>query len=212
MDILNQLSESLQKGDHEKVAELTHQALKEKLGPKTILDDGLIAGMNIVGEKFKAHQIFLPHVLLAARAMYAGMDILKPLMIKEGIKTIGKVVIGSVKGDLHDIGKNLVGIMLKGAGFDVIDLGNDVAPEKFVETAKTEQADAIGMSALLTTTMPGMKEVVELLKAENLYGKIKVVIGGAPVTKEFAAEIGADAYAFDGVNAVDTVKGFIGKR
>jgi 5-methyltetrahydrofolate--homocysteine methyltransferase len=212
VDILNQLSENLQKGDHEKVAELTQQALKEKLDPKTILDDGLIAGMNIVGEKFKTHQIFLPHVLLAARAMYAGMDILKPLMIKAGIKTIGKVVIGSVKGDLHDIGKNLVGIMLKGAGFDVIDLGNDVPPERFVETAKTEQADAIGMSALLTTTMPGMKEVVELLKAEDLYGKIKVVIGGAPVTKEFAAEIGADAYAFDGVNAVDTVKGFIGTR
>jgi 5-methyltetrahydrofolate--homocysteine methyltransferase len=212
VDILNQLSENLQKGDHEKVAELTQQALKEKLDPKTILDDGLIAGMNIVGEKFKTHQIFLPHVLLAARAMYAGMDILKPLMIKAGIKTIGKVVIGSVKGDLHDIGKNLVGIMLKGAGFDVIDLGNDVPPERFVETAKTEQADAIGMSALLTTTMPGMKEVVELLKAEDLYGKIKVVIGGAPVTKDFAVEIGADAYAFDGVNAVDTVKGFIGTR
>ena len=212
MDIFNQLSENLQKGEHEKVAELTKQALKDKLNPKTILDDGLIAGMNIVGEKFKTHQIFLPHVLLAARAMYAGMDILKPLMIKEGIKTIGKVVIGSVKGDLHDIGKNLVGIMLKGAGFDVIDLGNDVPPEKFVETAKTEEADAIGMSALLTTTMPGMKEVVELLKAENLYGKIKVIIGGAPVTKEFAAEIGADAYSYDGVNAVDTVKGFIGTR
>jgi 5-methyltetrahydrofolate--homocysteine methyltransferase len=212
VDILNQLSENLQKGENEKVAELTKQALKDKLNPKTILDDGLIAGMNIVGEKFKTHQIFLPHVLLAARAMYAGMDILKPLMIKEGIKTIGKVVIGSVKGDLHDIGKNLVGIMLKGAGFDVIDLGNDVPPEKFVETAKTEEADAIGISALLTTTMPGMKEVVELLKAENLYGKIKVIIGGAPVTKEFAAEIGADAYSYDGVNAVDTVKGFIGTR
>jgi len=212
VDILNQLSENLQKGENEKVAELTKQALKDKLNPKTILDDGLIAGMNIVGEKFKTHQIFLPHVLLAARAMYAGMDILKPLMIKEGIKTIGKVVIGSVKGDLHDIGKNLVGIMLKGAGFDVIDLGNDVPPEKFVETAKTEEADAIGMSALLTTTMPGMKEVIELLKAENLYGKIKVIIGGAPVTKEFAAEIGADAYSYDGVNAVDTVKGFSGAR
>lgn len=212
MDILNQLSETLQKGEHEKVAELTNQALNDKLDPKTILDDGLIAGMNIVGEKFKTHQIFLPHVLLAARAMYAGMDILKPLMIKEGIKTIGKVVIGSIKGDLHDIGKNLVGIMLKGAGFDVIDLGNDVPPEKFVETARAEEADAIGMSALLTTTMPGMKDVIDLLKAENLYGKIKVVIGGAPVTREFAEDIGADAYAYDGVNAVDTVKGFISGR
>jgi 5-methyltetrahydrofolate--homocysteine methyltransferase len=212
VDILTQLSETLQKGEHDKVAELTNQALSENLDPRAILDDGLIAGMNVVGEKFKTHQIFLPHVLLAARAMYAGMDILKPLMIKEGIKTIGKVVIGSIKGDLHDIGKNLVGIMLKGAGFEVIDLGNDVPPEKFVETAKAEEADAIGMSALLTTTMPGMKNVVDLLKTENLYGKIKVIIGGAPVTKEFAEEIGADAYAFDGVNAVDTVKGFISGR
>ena len=209
MDILMQISESLQKGDYGNVRELTMEALGKKLSPKAILDNGLIAGMDIVGEKFKNHQIFLPHVLLAAKAMYAGMDILKPLMIEEGIKTIGKVVIGSIKGDLHDIGKNLVGIMLKGAGFEVIDLGNDVPPEKFVETAKAENADAVGMSALLTTTMSGMKDVIDLLKRENLYGKIKVIIGGAPVTNEFAKEIGADAYAYDGINAVETVKGFI---
>jgi corrinoid protein of di/trimethylamine methyltransferase len=210
VSILNQISDSLQKGEHQNVADLTKQALEEKLSPKQILDDGLISGMNVVGDKFKRHVIFLPHVLLAAKAMYAGMDLLKPLMIQEGIKPVGKIVIGSVKGDLHDIGKNLVGIMLKGAGFEVVDLGNDVPPEKFVETAKSENALAIGMSALLTTTMSGMKDVIDILKAEGLYGKIKVVIGGAPVNNEYAAEIGADSYAYDGMNAVETIKSFIG--
>jgi 5-methyltetrahydrofolate--homocysteine methyltransferase len=209
LEILDQISESLQKGDNEKVALLAQKAIDENIPPKTILDDGLIAGMNIVGENFKNHKIFLPHVLLAARAMYAGMDLLKPLMIRDNIPTIGKVVIGTIKGDLHDIGKNLVGIMLKGAGFEVIDLGNDVPPEKFVDTAKSENADAIGMSALLTTTMTGMKDVIELMKKEAVYGKIKVIIGGAPVTKDFAKEIGADSYAYDGINAVETLRQFI---
>lgn len=212
MSILEEISSELQTGNHEAVGRLTSQAIEDKVAVRSILDDGLIAGMSVVGGKFKKHQIFLPHVLLAARAMYAGMDLLKPLMIKNDIKTIGKVVIGSVKGDLHDIGKNLVGIMLKGAGFDVIDLGSDVLPEKFVETAKSENADAIGMSALLTTTMSGMKDVIDLMKTEGLYGKVKVVIGGAPVTKEFAEEIGADSYAFDGINAVETLKSFIGTK
>lgn len=212
MSILDNISEALQKGDHETVAQLTEQAIADKLGAQKILDDGLIAGMAVVGEKFKNHQIFLPHVLLAARAMYAGMDLLKPLMLKDNVKTIGKVVIGSVKGDLHDIGKNLVGIMLKGAGFEVIDLGSDVPPEKFVQTAIAENADAIGMSALLTTTMVGMKDVIDLMKSNGIYGTVKVVIGGAPVTKEFAKEIGADSYAFDGINAVETLKSFIGAK
>lgn len=210
MELLQNISESLQKGDHLAVAELTNEAIKQDLSPKVILDDGLIAGMTVVGDLFKRHKIFLPHVLLAAKAMYAGLDLIKPLMIKSGIKTVGKVVIGSVKGDLHDIGKNLVGIMLKGAGFDVIDLGNDVSPENFVETARREKANAIGMSALLTTTMPGMKDVVDLLKKEGLYGIIKVVVGGAALTEEFAREIGADAYAYDGIKAVETIKSFIG--
>ncbi|MDQ1350646.1 MAG: 5-methyltetrahydrofolate--homocysteine methyltransferase, partial [Acidobacteriota bacterium] len=173
---------------------------------KEILDNGLIKGMNSIGKKFKNHEVFLPEVLLAARAMHAAMEVLKPLLIRDGIPSKGKVVLGTVQGDLHDIGKNLVGILLKGAGFDVIDLGNDVAPEQFVETAKREGASVIGMSALLTTTMPAMTKVVELLKKENLQGKIKTIIGGAPVSQAYAEEIGADAYGYDGVKAVECVE------
>ena len=207
MDILNQISEFLQKGDDEKVFELTKEAIQENLSPKDILDNGLIAGMDIIGEQFRKHEIFLPDVLMAAKAMYAGLDQLKPLLISEGIPSLGKIVIGTVQGDLHDIGKNLVGIMLKGAGFDVIDLGNDVSPEKFMEAAKKENANLIGMSALLTTTMTNMKKVVDLVKEDNY--DIKVIIGGAPVSKEFADEIGADAYAYDAGKAVEMVKELI---
>ena len=162
--------------------------------------------MKIIGEQFRNHDIFLPEVLLAAKAMYAGIDQLKPLFIKEDMPTLGKIVIGTVKGDLHDLGKNLVGIMLKGAGFDVIDLGKDVSPERFVETALKEDAKLIGMSALLTTTMPMMKAVIDLLEQNNLKGKIKTVIGGAPITEEYAKEIGADAYAFDASKSIECVK------
>jgi 5-methyltetrahydrofolate--homocysteine methyltransferase len=143
--------------------------------------------------------------------MYAGMDILKPLLVKEGIRTVGKVVIGTVQGDLHDIGKNLVAIMLKGAGFEVIDLGNNVSPERFIETAEKEKADVIGMSALLTTTMPVMKTVVELARERNIYGRVRIIVGGAPLSSEYAREIGADAYCFDAVSAVDEVKKFVGR-
>jgi len=207
MEILNQISEYLQQGDDEKVFALTKEAIEQDLNPKVILDNGLIFGMNIIGEKFKKHEIFLPDVLMAAKAMYAGLDQLKPLLISEGIPSLGKIVIGTIQGDLHDIGKNLVGIMLKGAGFDIIDLGKDVPPEKFVETAKKENANLIGMSALLTTTMINMKEVVDLVRKDN--SDIKVIIGGAPVSKEFADEIGADAYAYDAGNAVEMVKNLI---
>lgn len=207
MDLLNQISESLQQGDDEKVFVLTKQAISENLTPKDILDNGLIAGMNIIGEQFRQHEIFLPDVLMSAKAMYAGLDQLKPLLISEGIPTLGKIVIGTVQGDLHDIGKNLVGIMLKGAGFDVIDLGKDVPPEKFVETAKEENANLIGMSALLTTTMVNMKKVVDLARKDG--SGIKVIIGGAPVSKEYADEIGADAYAYDAGKAVEIVKKII---
>jgi 5-methyltetrahydrofolate--homocysteine methyltransferase len=144
--------------------------------------------------------------------MYAALDLLKPLMIQDKIPTEGTVVIGTVQGDLHDIGKNLVAIMLKGAGFDVIDLGNDVSPEKFISTAEKEHADVIGMSALLTTTMPGMKDVVDLAKERNLYGRVKIIVGGAPLSAGYAKEIGADAYCFDGMNAVDTVNKLLGRR
>ncbi|MBI4811106.1 MAG: corrinoid protein [Ignavibacteriales bacterium] len=208
MNILQEISVQLQQGNPKKVAEFTQQAINENIDTKTILDNGLIAGMAVIGEKFKAHEIFLPDVLLAAKAMYAGMDLLKPLLVKEGIPTIGKVVIGTVQGDLHDIGKNLVVIMLRGAGFEVFDLGNDVSPEKFLETAVKENAIVIGMSALLTTTMPVMKKVIDLAKERHLYGKKKFIVGGAPLSADYAAEIGASAYCFDGMSAVETVKRF----
>jgi 5-methyltetrahydrofolate--homocysteine methyltransferase len=206
MELLNHISQFLQQGDEKKVFELTKQAIENNISPKNILDEGLIAGMDVIGEQFRKHEIFLPDVLLAARAMYAGMDQLKPLLIKEGVSGIGKIVIGTIKGDLHDIGKNLVGIMLKGAGLEVIDLGKDVAPEKFVETAIRENADVIGMSALLTTTMPTMKKVTEILQEKKPDGAIKTIVGGAPLSEEIAREFGADAYAYDAANAVDRVK------
>ncbi len=206
MEVLKQISGLLQQGDDEKVLELTRKALDQNISPKDILDKGLISGMNVVGERFKNHEIFLPEVLMAAKAFYAGMDQLKPLLIKEDIPYLGKIVIGTVQGDLHDIGKNLVGIMLRGAGFEVIDLGKDIPAEKFVETAKHEQAEIIGMSALLTTTQPAMKTVIELLREQGLNAKIRTIVGGAPVSEEFVREIGADAYAYDAASAVERVK------
>jgi 5-methyltetrahydrofolate--homocysteine methyltransferase len=206
MDVLQQIARSLEEGDDAGVPQLTRSALTAGIAPKAILDDGLIAGMNTVGEKFRVHDIFLPDVLLAARAMYAGMAVLKPLLASAGVPSRGRVVIGSVHGDLHDIGKNLVGIMLKGAGFEVIDLGNDVTAARFVEAARSQEALVIGMSALLTTTMPVMKEVVDLLNKEGLGGRIKTIIGGAPVSQDYAAEIGADAYGYDCAQAVESVK------
>jgi 5-methyltetrahydrofolate--homocysteine methyltransferase len=210
MSILEQLSGSLQAGNTDQVAALTRQAIADKIEPKLILDGGLIAGMTVVGVRFKAHEIFLPDVLLAAKAMYAGMDLLKPLLVREGVPSIGRVVIGTVKGDLHDIGKSLVAIMLKGAGFEVIDLGKDVPAEKFIEAAHDSGAQVIGLSALLTTTMPMMKEVIRLAREQGLYGHIRIIVGGAPLSKEYAREIGADAYCYDGMSAVECVKGFLG--
>jgi len=212
MDVLKQIAEFIQKGDSGKVYEYTGEAVERGLPPKDILDDGLIAGMNVIGERFRKHEIFLPEVLLAARAMYAGMDRLKPLFVKEGLPSIGRVVLGTVHGDLHDIGKNLVGIMLRGAGFEVVDLGKDVPAEKFIEAAKREDAQVIGMSTLLTTTAPVMRRVIALLKEEGLDGTIKTIVGGAPVTKELAREMGADSYGYDAANAVQRVKGLIGRE
>jgi 5-methyltetrahydrofolate--homocysteine methyltransferase len=212
MEILNEISESVQKGDPGVASRLTGRAVGRGISAKEILDGGLIAAMDIVGERFRKHEIFLPDVLLAAKAMYAGMDVLKPVLIKDGIPTLGKVVIGSVRGDLHDIGKNLVGIMLRGAGFEVIDLGNDVAPERFVDAAADEGARVIGMSALLTTTMPVMRAVVGLLGERGFSNDIRTIVGGAPVSAEYAKEIGADAYGFDAANAVVRVKELMGVK
>ena len=210
MEILERIAESLERGEPDEVLSLTKEAVAEKISAVTILNEGLIAAMGVVGEKFKAHEIFLPDVLLAAKAMYAGMEELKPLLVEEKAPTRGKVVIGSVQGDLHDIGKNLVGIMLKGAGYDVIDLGHDVSPENFVDTAEREEARVIGMSALLTTTMANMRKTVDLLKERGLGGRVLVIVGGAPLSGDYAESIGADAYAFDAASAVDRVKDLIG--
>jgi 5-methyltetrahydrofolate--homocysteine methyltransferase len=210
MNILADISVSLQKGEDDRVAELVRQAIDDRYEAVAILNDGLIAGMRVVGEQFRIREIFLPDVLLAARAMYAGLGLLKPLLAKEGVPTAGKVVIGSVQGDLHDIGKNLVGIMLAGAGFEVIDLGNDVAPRRFVDAARDHGATVIGLSALLTTTMPVMKDVVDLVKAEGLGDRIKVIVGGAPVSDAWARQIGADAYGYDAASAVERVRALAG--
>jgi 5-methyltetrahydrofolate--homocysteine methyltransferase len=212
MPALAEVADAVIRGDQSQVAVLTRQVIQAGIPPKTILDDGLIAGMTVVGDRFRVHEIFLPDVLLAAKAMYAGMDQLRPLLVRDGVPSIGKVVIGTVQGDLHDIGKNLVGIMLKGAGFEIIDLGHDVAPERMVQTAQEQGAAVIGMSALLTTTMPVMGEVVRLLRERKLAGTIRTVVGGAPVSDAFAREIGADAYGFDAGNAVDVVKDLVGRR
>jgi 5-methyltetrahydrofolate--homocysteine methyltransferase len=204
MDLLKTIADSLEHGDDEKVHALVTEAVAAGVPAADILDQGLIAGMAVVGEQFRLREIFLPDVLLAARAMYAGLDVLKPLLARDGVPTAGTVVIGSVQGDLHDIGKNLVGIMLKGAGFEVVDLGNDVAPGQFVDAAEKSGAAVIGMSALLTTTMSVMKDVVDMVKTRGL--KTRVIVGGAPLSEAFAKDIGADAYGFDAANAVERVK------
>lgn len=209
-EFLPQIAQYLEKGEDGHVAELVASALDNGVSPVEILNRGLILGMNVVGEQFKNHDIFLPDVLMAARAMYAGMDLLKPHLIREGIPPRGRIVIGTVKGDLHDIGKNLVGIMLKGAGYEVVDLGKDVSPEDFVRSAREQDARIIGLSALLTTTMPAMKQVVDLLSEQGLRNEIHVIIGGAPVSDEYADSIGADAYGFDAGKAVEIVNGLLG--
>jgi 5-methyltetrahydrofolate--homocysteine methyltransferase len=201
---LKALAEAVIRGDQATAVNVTREALKEKIAPKKILDEGLIAGMDVVGARFKNNEVYIPEVLIAARAMKMAMEVLEPELVKAGVKPIGKLLIGTVQGDLHDIGKNLVAMMLKGAGFEVIDLGVDVAPEKFAAEAKARGVHLIGMSALLTTTMPGMEKTVKALQQAGL--KVKVMVGGAPVTQSFADKIGAHGYAPDAASAVDTAK------
>jgi 5-methyltetrahydrofolate--homocysteine methyltransferase len=210
VEILERIAVALQQGDEQQVGRLSGEALAGGILAGDVLQQGLVAGMNVVGEQFRRREIFLPDVLLAARAMYAGLDVLKPHLASEGVPSRGRVVIGTVKGDLHDIGKNLVGIMLKGAGFEVLDLGHDVAPEAFVDAAVREGAALIGMSALLTTTMTRMRDVVALVRERGLDGKVRTIVGGAPVSAEFAREIGADDYACDAATAVERVKALLG--
>lgn len=207
-DPLAAISTALQEGDDQSVGDLTRQAVARGTTPRDILG-ALLAGMAIVGERFRDHEIFLPDVLLSARAMHAAMAVLKPLLVAEGIPSRGKVVLGTVSGDLHDVGKNLVGIMLQGAGFEVIDLGTDVPPGRFVDAAVESGASIIGLSALLTTTMMNMKGVIGAIADRGLQGQIFTIVGGAPVTEEFAREIGADAYGFDAASAVQRVRAIL---
>ena len=202
------MSEALQKGKAADVKELVQKALDEGAPAGDILEKGLIAGMGIIGEKFKNNEVYVPEVLIAARAMNSGMEVLEPEIVKSGIEPKGTIAVGTVKGDLHDIGKNLVVMMFKGAGFKVEDLGIDVTPEKFVEAAKEKGIQLIGCSALLTTTMPQMKNVVDAVKESGI--DAKVIIGGAPVTQSYCDEIGADGYAPDASSAVEVGRQLLG--
>ena len=199
-------------GQHTVVAEMTKLALAEGLDPKAIIFKGLIPGMDVVGEKFRRNEYYVPQVLLSARAMYAGLDLLKPLLTRTGVDDyLGTVVIGTAQGDLHDIGKNLVAMMLEGAGFKVFNLGRDVAPEKFVEAVKEKEANIVGISALMTTTMPGMKRTIDALARAGLRDRVRVMVGGAPVNQAFCDDIGGDGYAKDSTAAVVRAKALVGK-
>lgn len=200
---LEQISEMMQKGKAKEVKELCQEALGQGIAAQTILDDALLAAMSIVGEKFKNNQVFVPEVLIAARAMNSGLEILKPELEAGGAEAKGKVVIGTVKGDLHDIGKNLVKIMIEGKGLEVIDLGTDVAPEKYIETAKAEGAQIIALSALLTTTMTQMENVVKAATDAGIRDDVTIMVGGAPVTQSFCESIGADIYTPDAATAAE---------
>ncbi len=206
MTDFQKIADSIIVGNAKLAKSLTEGAVQEGHRPKEILDEGLIAGMNVVGERFRKNEIYVPEVLISARAMKAALEILRPLLTQTGVEPKGKVVLGTVKGDLHDIGKNLVGMMLEGAGFKIIDLGIDVSPEKFAGSIEQEHPDVLGMSALLTTTMIGMKAVIDVLEAKDLRDKVRVIIGGAPVTQNYCDEIGADGYSPDSASAVDLVK------
>ncbi|GAA0177810.1 corrinoid protein [Clostridium sediminicola] len=209
MSLYEEMSAMLQKGNAKKVKALVQQAIDEKCNPKEILDQGLLSAMSIVGEKFKKNEVYVPEVLIAARAMNAGLKILEPILAEDGVEPLGKFVIGTVKGDLHDIGKNLVAMMVKGAGFEVIDLGVDVAPEKFVDAVVESGADIVGLSALLTTTMGRMPEVIAELEKRGIRDKVKVMVGGAPITDNFAKEIGADYYTPDAATCADVAKSIV---
>ena len=206
---LNAIADNLIKGQAPKVEELVQAALDDNTPVREILHEGLIKGMSVVGEKFKNNEFYVPEVLIAARAMKAGMALIRPRLIEEKVEPLGKASIGTVRGDLHDIGKNLVSMMLEGAGFEVIDLGIDVSPEKFLESVTEQGAQVICMSALLTTTMPSMKTTVDAVKEAGLTDKVKTMIGGAPVTQAYADQIGADGYAPDAASAADTAKELI---
>ena len=204
------LADAIITGDNVKSKEITQKLVDRGVSSSEILNEGLVPGMEVVGRKFKANEMYIPEVLIAARAMHAAMDIIKPMLSESGAKMKGTVIIGTVQGDLHDIGKNLVGMMLEGGGFSVIDVGVDVSAEKYAEEAKKSGAKLIGLSALLTTTMPVMKDVIALLKTDSITADVKVMVGGAPLTQEYSDSIGANGYAPDASSAVDLATKLLG--
>lgn len=206
---LQEIAQQLQDGKVKVVKELVQQAIDEGIPAEKILNEGLIAGMNVVGEQFRNNEIFVPEVLVAARAMNQGAALLKPLLQAEGVEAIGKIALGTVQGDLHDIGKNLVKMMLEGKGFEVVDLGTDVAPETFVEAIKEQDCKIVCLSALLTTTMGVMEDVIKAIDAAGLRDQVTIMIGGAPVNQEFADKIGADAYTSDASEAAEKAYSFV---
>jgi 5-methyltetrahydrofolate--homocysteine methyltransferase len=207
---LNELAQAVISGNAPKAKELTQQAIDAGTEVQKVLDEGLIAGMSVVGDRFKKNEFYVPEVLIAARAMNQAMEVLEPQLAKAGVQPVATVVLGTVKGDLHDIGKNLVGMMLKGGGFKVVDLGVDVPPEKFVEAVQENDANILGLSALLTTTMVAMEDVITAVKGSAAAAKVKTMIGGAPITSDFSDKIGADGYAPDAASAVDKAKELLG--
>ncbi len=207
MTDLKELAEAVTRGDQNAAVEMTKAALAEGIKVKKILDEGLIGGMNIIAERWRRNDVYIPEVLIAARAMKSATELLEPELVKAGVEPAGKCLIGTVQGDLHDIGKNLVVMMLKGAGFDVVDVGVDVAPEKFIEQARSAKPQVVGMSTLLTTTMPAMDNTIKALKQAGI--KAKFIVGGAPVTQSYADKIGADGYSPDAASAVDLVKSLV---
>ncbi|MDH7486473.1 MAG: corrinoid protein [Anaerolineae bacterium] len=209
-NILADIATNLYNGQDKAVAALVQQALDQGMTAAEVLNGGLMAGMDAVGRDFKAGELFVPEVLIAARAMHAGMDVLRPLLVASDVPAVGKYLIGTVQGDLHDIGKNLVRMMLEGAGFETIDLGTDVKPEAFVAAVRQHRPHIVGMSALLTTTMPGMQATIEALQEAGLRDSVKIMVGGAPVTAAFAEKIGADGYAPDAASAVDVARSLLG--
>jgi len=209
MSIIDDLRQSVIDGEMNVTQELVQKALAETMPPEKILKEGLIPAMEEVGRRFECNEFYVPEMLISARGMKSGLALLRPLLTAAHVEAVGKVVIGTVQGDLHDIGKNLVGMMLEGAGFEVIDLGADVAADRYVASVKELRPDLVACSALLTTTMPGMKKVIHLLEDEGLRGQVKVIIGGAPVTDKYAADIGADGFAPDAASAASLAKQLI---
>jgi len=211
--VLKELKRAVLEGDEERAAELTRSVLEEGIEPARILNEGLVPAMDVVGREYEEGERYIPEMLISAEAMKAAMEVLRPKLVETGAKPRGKVVIGTVEGDLHDIGKNLVAMMLEGAGFEVIDLGTEVTAEQFVQAVEEHNPDIVGMSALLTTTMVHMPEVIEALKKAGLRDdKVKVIVGGAPITQEYADKIGADGYAPDAASAVELAKRLVGER